>query len=200
MTPNATLILVLSITLAYSILRYHVLGDIPWAQLPLFVFNKAVSWSGLVLLALAYIRRDKAAARSLGVRGLFLTGIHIVMTMAILSPGYYAKLYDGARLNALGEGALLAGIAAAAALVLPALATMPGMHAELGEPRWLRWQRAGYWTLALTAVHCLLLGAKSWPAPATWPGGLPPITLLAFAAAIAPLLWKLAARRSDPPC
>lgn len=194
MTPVATLLALLAATLLYSILRYHIFGDIPWAQLPLFVLNKAISWTALALLALAYLRRDKPTARDLGVLGLFLTGAHIAMSLAILNPGYYAKLYSGARLTALGEASLLAGIAAATVLALPAMATLPGMRAALGDARWLRWQRAGYWTLALTALHCALLGWTGWFTPANWPGKLPPITLLSFLIALAPLLWKLRPR------
>lgn len=195
MTPVRSLLTLLSLTLAYSIVRYHVFGDVPWAQLPLFVVNKAVSWTGLALLALAYLRRDKPAARDLGVLGLFLTGAHILMSLALLNPSNYAKLYAGARFTVWGEASLLAGVAAAAVLALPAIATMPGVHAALGEARWLRWQRAGYWTLALAALHCACLGWKSWLTPATWPGGLPPITLLSTLVALVPLGYRL---RSSP--
>ncbi len=194
MTPPATLTLILIMTLAYSVARYHVFGDVPWAQMPLYVMNKSVSWTGLTLLALAYLRRDKPAARDLGVLGLFLTGAHLAMSFALLSPAYYAKLYGGARLTATGEGAILAGVAAAAVLALPALGTLPGVREALGNARWLRWQRAGYWALALTAAHCALLGGKGWFAPETWPAGLPPITLLSFLTAVSPLAWKLRRR------
>jgi len=34
--------------------------------------------------------------------------------------------------------------------------------------------------LALIALHCLLIGWSGWWTPATWPGCLPPITLLSF--------------------
>lgn len=194
MTPSTTFLLILILTFAYSVVRYHVFGDVPWAQMPLYVMNKAVSWSGLTLLALAYLRRDKPAARDLGVLGLFLTGAHIAMSFSIMSPAYYAKLYEGGRLTAWGEGAILAGVGAAVVLALPALGTLPGVREALGDARWLRWQRAGYWALALTASHCALLGGKGWFAPQSWPGGLPPITLLSFLMAVAPLAWRLRRR------
>jgi DMSO/TMAO reductase YedYZ heme-binding membrane subunit len=195
MKPVATLLTILALTLTYSILRYNVFGTVEWSQLPLYVVNKAVSWTGLTLLALAYMRRDKSAARDLGVLGAFLVGGHIVMSLAMLSPAYYAKLFDGPRLNGWGSGVVLAGLSAAVVLALPAIATLPGMHAALGEARWLRWQRAGYWTLALTAIHCALLGWKGWLTPGSWQGGLPPITLLSFLTAVAPLARKAVVRR-----
>lgn len=195
MKPVSTLLTILALTLTYSILRYHVFGTVEWSQLPLYVVNKSVSWTGLTLLALAYIRREKATARDLGVLGAFLICSHIVMSLALLSPAYYAKLFEGARLNGWGSGVLLAGVSAAVVLALPAIATLPGMHAALGEARWLRWQRAGYWTLALAATHCALLGWKGWLTPGSWQGGLPPITLLGFITALAPLARKAVSGR-----
>lgn len=197
MRPVPTLLTILALTLTYSILRYHVFGTVEWSQLPLYVLNKAVSWTGLTLLALAYMRRDRSAAREFGVLGAFLAGGHVVMSLAMLSPAYYAKLFEGARLSGWGSGVVLAGVSAAMVLALPAIATLPGVHAALGEARWLRWQRAGYWTLALAAAHCALLGWKGWLTPGAWQGGLPPITLLGFLTAIAPLARKALVGRGE---
>jgi DMSO/TMAO reductase YedYZ heme-binding membrane subunit len=194
MTPSATLILILALTLCYSILRYHLFGDVPWAQLPLYVLNKAISWSAVTLLALAYLRRNKPAARDLGVLGLFLAFAHILMSFSLLSPAYYAKFYSGPQLTAYAGAALLAGVAASVVLALPGIATLPGMGAALGDARWIRWQRAGYWALALTAAHCAFMGWQGWLTPAKWHGGLPPITLLGTLTALLPLVLKFRAR------
>lgn len=198
MTPSATLILILTLTLCYSILRYHVFGDVPWAQLPLYILNKAISWSAVTLLALAYLRRNKPAARDLGVLGLFPAFAHILMSFSLLSPAYYAKSYSGPQLTAWAGAALLAGVGAVVVLLLPGVATLPGMRAALGDARWLRWQRAGYWTLALTAAHCAFMGWQGWLTPAKWHGGLPPITLLGTLTALLPLVLKFRARPERP--
>lgn len=197
MTPVTILLTTFALTLTYSVVRYNVLGPVEWSQIPLFIMNKAVSWTGLTLLALAYIRRDKCAARDLGICGAFLTGGHVVMSLAMLTPAYYASSFAGARLSGWGSGAMLAGVAATAALAPPVIATLPGMQAALGVTRWLSWQRAGYWTLALTAVHCALLGWKGWLAPGSWYGGLPPISLLSFLIALAPLSRLAVSRRGS---
>jgi hypothetical protein len=198
MTPSAILLLVFTLTLTYSILRYHVFGEVAWAQLPLYVLNKAISWSAVTLLALAYLRRNKPAARDLGVLGLFLAFAHILMSFSLLSPAYYAKFYSGPQLTAWAGAALLAGVGAVVVVVLPGIATLPGMCAALGDARWLRWQRAGYWTLALTAAHCAFMGWQGWLTPAKWHGGLPPITLLGALTALLPLVLKFRARPDRP--
>jgi hypothetical protein len=56
-------------------------------------------------------------------------------------------------------------------------------------PRWPRAARRFSWLgLAATAGHVLVMGLSGWLTPANWPGGLPPITLLAFLVAVWPLL------------
>lgn len=198
MTPSATFILILTLTSCYSILRYHVFGEVPWTQLPLYVLNKSVSWSAVTLLALAYLRWNKPAARHLGVLGLFLSFAHILMSFSLLSPAYYAKFYAGPQLTASAGAALLAGVGAAVILALPGIATVPGVRTELGDVRWIRWQRAGYWTLALTAAHCAFMGWQGWLTPAKWQGGLPPITLLGTLTALVPLILKFSVRPERP--
>jgi hypothetical protein len=38
------------LSIAYAILRYHIFGEVPWKDLPLYVLNKGISLSSLVLL------------------------------------------------------------------------------------------------------------------------------------------------------
>ncbi len=45
-------------------------------------------------------------------------------------------------------------------------------------------------TLLLVVVHLVVLSLKGWLAPKGWHGGLPPISLIAAAAALVPLLVK----------
>ena len=41
--------------LAYSILRYHIAGDVAWSHFPLFILNKAVSLAAVVFVACSYL-------------------------------------------------------------------------------------------------------------------------------------------------
>ncbi|MBA3974912.1 MAG: hypothetical protein C0504_11935 [Candidatus Solibacter sp.] len=49
-------------------------------------------------------------------------------------------------------------------------------------------RRFGLLGLALTAVHCLVIGLPGWLTPSKWPGSLPPITFMGFLTALLPLL------------
>ena len=61
----------------------------------------------------------------------------------------------------------------------------------VGGLRWRRSQRMGYLCLALVTAHMVVLGLRGWIAPQDWPGRLPPISLLAAAVCVLPLILKL---------
>ncbi len=189
--PIRTAAFVFLATSAYAVVRYHLFGGVDWSQLPVFVLNKSVSWTALLLISLSYLTTSRRSARKLGTLGFTLVGLHVILSLAILNPANYPKLYEASRLTLAGGLCILAGSLGALLLCLPAAATVPGVRSELGETRWLFWQRAGYAALGCTAVHCVTLGAGGWLKPETWPGGLPPISMLSFLAAAAPLLWRL---------
>jgi DMSO/TMAO reductase YedYZ heme-binding membrane subunit len=64
------------------------------------------------------------------------------------------------------------------------------MPKALGGKRWKRAQRMGYVSLILVAVHLVVLGFKGWLKPQAWPAGMPSISLLAFIAAMVPLIVR----------
>ena len=96
---------------------------------------------------------------------------------------------DG-RLNLEGELGMTVGVFALFFLMSPAITTLPMMPKALGGRRWKRTQRVGYLALGLVAVHLVVLGVKGWMSPSDWTAGLPPISLLAFVAAVVPFVAK----------
>jgi DMSO/TMAO reductase YedYZ heme-binding membrane subunit len=82
------------------------------------------------------------------------------------------------------------GVLALFCLLGPAVTTLPMMPKAIGGVRWKRNQRLGYVALAFVVVHLVFLGVKGWLAPGDWPGGIPPISLVAVVAALVPLLVK----------
>jgi len=126
-----------------------------------------------------------------GLMGFFLAAVHAFMSVFLLTPAYFAKYFgsDG-KLNLQGELGMVVGIVALFFLLSPAVTTLPMMAKELGGWRWKRTQRVGYLSLLLVAVHLVVLGLMGWLTPAKWPSGLVPISLIAFVAAIIPLIVK----------
>jgi len=113
------------------------------------------------------------------------------LALSIWNPAYFAKYFDDVgQLNLQGELGMAAGVVALFFLTSPAISTLPMMPKALGGKRWKRAQRMGYVSLVLVVVHLVVLGVKGWLKPQAWPAGLPSISLLAFIAALVPLIVK----------
>ncbi len=193
---------------AYAILRYHILGSVAWSHFPLYIFNKAVSLAAVFFVACSYLlgrvfrrHNDDPRIRLIvikfcGLVGLSLAAIHGLMSLGLWSSQYYPAYFaDDGKLILRGELAITLGIVALWALAVPGVTTLPTMAKSIGGFRWKRTQRMGYLTLALVAAHLIALGLPGWLNPAGW-GALPPISLVAFLAAVFPLVVKILRRRT----
>ena len=205
---------VFGVSLAYAVVRYHVVGTVPWTHFPLFILNKVVSLAAVGFLACSYLvgrvfrwhSSDKVmqlvVVKFCGLMGLSLAAIHAFMSLCLLRPSYFAKYFaaDG-RLNLEGELGMATGVVALWFVVMPGIATIPMMPKALGGKRWKRAQRMGYVSLALVIGHLVVLGFKGWMTPEKW-SWMPPISLLAVIAAIVPVAVKaqeLVASRARKP-
>ena len=190
-------------SLVYSIIRYHIAGDVAWRHFPLFILNKAMSLAAVVFVASSYLigkiirwhDHDKAlrlvVIKFCGLMGFFLAGIHALFSVFLLTPAYFTKYFDtGGKLNLPGELGMAVGIVALFFLMSPAVTTLPMMPKALGGWRWKRSQRAGYLALILVVIHLIVLGLKGWLTPDKWPAGLLPISLVALIVALIPLVVK----------
>jgi hypothetical protein len=164
----------------YAVARYNIFGEVAWANVPAYVSNKALSWTGLVLFGLSLVSRDKADRRGYGTLAVAATGTHVLMSLLVLNPAYFAKFYgEGGRLNGIGEASMLAGVAGATLLGALFAANLNG--GQSGASLRSGWGRA---VLCCSALHVLIMGAAGWLTPAQWPGYFPPISLLSFLTAI----------------
>lgn len=175
--------------LGYATLRYNVFKGVPWADWPAYTVNKALAVASLLMIAATVIRlrRPGKPTSVLMATAGALALAHSLLSFALLNPLYYARLFDAGKLT----------LAAGLSLTLGA-AVMAVM--ELGARRSHRWslptQHAALALVACAAgVHAALPAIATWFDPATWPGGLPPLTLISFVAGvIAAAAWRLRAR------
>ena len=193
---------IIGVCLGYAVLRYNVAGTTPWSDLPLFVSNKGISFASVVLIAVSYLANRRmpsdatrrasrrALARRAGLAGFLLMLLHSAMSVALLNGPHYPRLGES-RLNRLGIACVTAGAIAAVLFVVPALCSDRRIASRLSPAAWGRAQRFGYFALALTAVHVMTVGIHNFTAIAAWPGGLPPISLLATLACAVPVAAKL---------
>ena len=188
---------------AYAVVRYHIAGNVPWRHFPTFILNKATSLAAVIFVAASYLigktirwydddkRLRLVVIKFCGLMGFSLAAIHAVLALSIWTPAYFAKYFNEiGRLNLQGEIAMATGVVSLFFLSSPAITTLPMMPKALGGQRWKRAQRMGYVALILAAAHLFVLGFKGWLKPQAWPWGMPSISLLAFIAAVIPLIVK----------
>jgi hypothetical protein len=173
-------------SLAYATVRYNVFKGVPWSDWPVYVVNKALALSSLLLLLTWILRArggpDESASGLLSsARRLAL--VHAGLSLAILSPAYFPTFFADGRLNWPSGISLLIGVVAASSLHLKSRPTVPWVATA---------RRLGVIAL-MAGMHAMLNGYGSWLAPATWPGYMPPITLIAFAVGVAGMAAALRA-------
>ncbi len=181
--------LVFAVSISYAIVRYNVFKGVPLEHLPMYVLNKAVAMTALFFIGLSNTSSQLNTRKSAGRTGFSIAVLHGLISMSLLSPDYYAKLFSQASdiqgLSLQGELSVLAGC-----LGMFTLALLAWPKARETAEAWRKaipWMTRGI--LGLIALHCLFYGWSGWWTPSHWPGSLPPITLLSFLFATGSLVW-----------
>ena len=116
---------VILLSLAYAVIRYHLVGPVPWKDFPFFILNKGVSLAAFILLTLNFglgplnnigvpVSASWLNARkALGMTGFLLVVIHAFMSFMLFSAASYAKFFaaDGS-LTLLAGLSMLGGVLA----------------------------------------------------------------------------------------
>ncbi len=166
--------------MAYAIVRYNVFKGVPWEQLPIYVSNKAIAFVGLVLIGFSRIVVDKARRKTLGLAGAAFVAVHLLLSVVVAGPESFPSLYTASGpMTRDAAVSMLAGALGSGALVWLLYATRIRPVKEQRHRASLV-PGLGRALLALTAVHVALIGVRGWFDVDSWPGSLPPITLLSF--------------------
>jgi len=196
------LILVLLFFLVYATMRYIVFKGVDPNHFPLYIMNKVFSISGLFFLAISYafgkvrwMRFSEDAKQNqfikfTGLAGFSLSALHVFNSLIILSPEYFPKFYDENMMNLNGELTMLMGVFSLYCFTIPAITTIPFMQEAVGIKKWQQGQRMGYLGLVAALLHTTIMGFSGWIDVSSWPGYMPPITLLSAIIAIIPLYLK----------
>jgi NADH:ubiquinone oxidoreductase subunit 2 (subunit N) len=132
----------------------------------------------LLMAALGVMRSERNTVRFWTGASSQLVFVHILLSLGILSKGYYANFFSGDKMSLTGELVLLTG--ALAAYCFWRLRT-----AEI--------KPAFRWTLTilactLVAGHLFAVGYTDTLQVQKWNGGLPPMSLLSFFLAVSSLI------------
>ncbi len=198
-------LLALLAAFAYAVVRYHVIKGVPWENFPLFISNKAIALAAVVFIALSYdfgplarfwprvFVRELSTRKYFGLAGFGLAAAHAIISLILFSPAYYPKFFSAAgKLSLAGELSMMFGVLAFFVFLAVALTSIPSVGAAFDEKRWKAIQRAGYAAFALVMLHVLVMGVEGWLKPSGWPGGMLPISLVAFIIILLTLLARVA--------
>jgi hypothetical protein len=179
-------------SLAYATLRYNVFKGVPWSQWPVYVVNKAFALGALILVVWVLVLRVRKRPSDDSLRT-WTTGCmiaHVALSLAILTPAYYPKYFDGATFTTAAGSSWLLGTAAAAWLFLRLRRCEPGPGQD----------GLGLGLVGLVVgIHAAVLGFAGWFQPGTWPGHMVPITLISFLLGVAALILGMISRSVPEP-
>lgn len=175
----------------YATIRYNVIQGVSWSDWPVYTLNKVFGFSSLLLLFIAIVRYRLGPGYSnskiLYMSGLF-GGIHVLLSCMLLNPAYYEKFFYDGKLTGTAGFSMLSG--AIAAIIFISRATMKGDQDVKNKIRSLAVLSV------IVGIHAALQGFQSWMAPSTWPGFIPPITLLSFLVSTTALILMFYSKRA----
>lgn len=185
---------VLVLAIAYAVLRYHVAGPVPWKDFPFFILNKGFSLAAFVLIACNFgfgpLRNlgvpvpDTwlAARKAVGMTGFLLVLIHALMSFLLFKPAVYANFFAADGTPTLLAGlSMLAGVLAFVVLWAYNLSFQTFLREDKVFISFITSRRFLLVAFVFGGAHLLFMGYEGWMKPEGWHGGLPPISLVAFA-------------------
>jgi hypothetical protein len=198
----------LILSMAYAILRYHILGPVPWSDLPFFILNKGISLAALALLVLNFSLGPLKnagigvpgswleARKVLGMTGFLLVLIHVLMSFMLFSPAIYGQLFEADGSLTLFSGlSMLGGVLSFVVLWGYNLSFQTNLRDEKAFIQFITSRKFLLFAMLLSAIHLFFMGFKGWISPAGWHGGLPPISLVAFVLFVVGYLANLFGRK-----
>jgi len=180
-------------SVGYAILRYHIVGTVPWKDFPFFILNKGISLSAFILLTFNFgfgplnnmgVKVPEGwlnARKALGMTGFLLVLIHVVMSFMLFNASVYAKFFqpDGT-LTLLAGLSMLGGVLAFVVLWGYNLSFQTHLREDKAFIQFITSRKFLLLAMTLGAAHLVFMGYKGWLDPSGWQGGIPPISLVAF--------------------
>jgi hypothetical protein len=180
--------------LAYAVLRYHIVGPVPWTDFPFFILNKGISLAAFILLTLNFslgpLKNLGAkvpegwlnARKALGMTGFLLVLIHALMSFLLFSPSVYGKFFEAdGTLTLLAGLSMLGGVLAFVVLWTYNMSFQTFLREDQAFIRFITSRKFLLTAMLLGAAHIFFMGYEGWLNPAGWHGGLPPVSLVSFA-------------------
>jgi len=185
--------LVSMFSIGYAILRYHIVGTVPWKDLPFYTLNKGIALSAFILLTFNFgfgplnnlgVKVPESflnARKAMGMTGFLLALIHVLMSFVILNPSVFSKFYDeNGTLTFIAGMSMLGGILSFVVLWGYNLSFQTHLREDKAFIGFITSRNFLLISGLFGLMHLYFMGYKGWLNPSGWPGGLPPISLIGF--------------------
>ena len=183
----------LLLSIAYAVLRYHIMGPVPWKDFPFYILNKGFSLAAFVLLTFNFsigplnnlgVNVSEGwlnSRRALGMTGFLLVLIHALMSFLLFRPAVYKQFFEAdGTLTLLAGLSMLAGVIGFVILWAYNLSFQTHMREDKIFIGFITSRVFMLVALLFGIFHIFFMGYKGWLNPGGWHGGLPPISLVAF--------------------
>ena len=162
---HSNTLIILTTALLYSVIRYNIIGHVPITEIPLFIMNKAISFSMVIIFAFSARSYFKGAIQEFInsmsiIKGFAL--IHILISISLLSQQYYPKFFTNDKLSLFGNLTIFFGI----------ISVVYILNKSVKIKNWL--------FFLMITLHLFFMGIKGWLLVDKWPGLMPPISLISF--------------------
>ncbi|MEP6388479.1 MAG: hypothetical protein ABJ056_01030 [Halioglobus sp.] len=184
---------VILLAVGYAVLRYHLAGNVPWKDFSLFILNKGLCLAAFILLTLNFALGPAKslglavpgswldARKAFGMTGFLLVLIHVFVSFLLFSSSYYPKFFTAnGTLTGVASISMLAGILGFVFLWAYNLSFQTNLREDKAFIAIITSRRVLMVALSLGGFHLALMGYAGWLNPASWHGGLPPVSLIAF--------------------
>jgi hypothetical protein len=184
---------VTALCIGYAVVRYHLVGPVPWKDFPFFILNKGLSLAGFVLITLNFSLGPLnnltgsvpgswlTARRALGMTGFLIVLVHALMSFMLFSPEVYGQFFEpDGTLTLLAGLSMLGGIGGFVVLWAYNLSFQTHMREDKAFIGFITSRRFLVWALLLGGAHVFFMGFQGWMNPSGWHGGIPPVSLVAF--------------------
>ena len=184
----------LVLSIAYAVLRYHIMGPVPWKDFPFYILNKGFSLAAFILLTFNFsigplknlgVKVTEGwlnSRRALGMTGFLLVLIHALISFLLFKPAVYKQFFEeNGTLTLLAGLSMLAGVIGFVILWAYNLSFQTHLREDKVFIGFIT--SRGFMLVALLfgIFHIFFMGYEGWLKPSGWHGGLPPISLVAFA-------------------
>jgi DMSO/TMAO reductase YedYZ heme-binding membrane subunit len=186
-----TVVILLSI--GYAIVRYHIVGPVPWKDFPFFILNKGISLAAFIMLTCNFgfgplknlgVNVPASwlnARKALGMTGFLLVLIHALISFMLFSPAIYAKFFeDNGTLTLFGGLSMLGGVLAFVVLWGYNMSFQTHLREDKAFIQFITSRKFLLWAMLLGAAHVVFMGYEGWLNPSGWQGGIPPVSLVAI--------------------